>query len=106
MEPRTPQAYAAEIVWSKRQRIEILKTLVTATAVTNPDKAPDLVKDLLEEVAPFLKVEKEKKDAMMKDMLKEEQGKQYLVTYANVAPLKHRKLRGKNKRVPFKKKDK
>jgi hypothetical protein len=56
--------------------------MCVALSNVNPEEAQKVAMELMEEVAPYLKFERKKKDAKMSSSLVEEVGKTYRVTSA------------------------
>lgn len=81
-------------VWKKRQRIELLKTICGVVASVNPKKAKDALNNLIEEMFPEQRFERERAVEKALKIMEEERKKVITVT-----PMSKEKPRGLIRRV-------
>lgn len=80
--------------WKKQQRIQLLHTICGVVASVNPQKAKDALNNLIEEMFPEQKFEREKAVEKALKIMEQERKKVIMVS-----PLHKRKPKGLIKRV-------
>lgn len=73
----TLQESLAIAAWRKNQRIELLRTIATVTAVVNPEKAQAALRRLIEEMFPEVGAEREEAVDRAMEIMEEERKKTY-----------------------------
>ena len=99
----SPQAAAAEYIWQKRNEIEAKKTILLAYSNmgehANKEKLSEVAKELIEDMLPFIKKDREQKTKRMEQQLEEAVGEVMQVTVPTETLMKTRKLVPKHNRI-------
>ena len=73
------QESVAIAAWRKKERIELLKVIAMVSAVVNPEKAAQATRQLIEEMFPEHKIEREKSVERALEIMESERHKSYSV---------------------------
>jgi hypothetical protein len=100
----SPQAHAAEFIWQKRNEIEAKKTILLAYSSlgSSEESRRELVKianELVDDMIPFLKVDREARQRKMEDALSDAVGDIMQVEVPTEHLLKTRKLVPKKRQI-------